>query len=103
MVRAAVRDVEASAAEAERVRRELWPDLAVGVQLGRTPGRAEMGGETMGSLMVGASVPLFARDRQLRMREEAASMRQMAAAELAAMRADTRARVAEMHAPVAST
>ena len=52
----------------------------------------------MGSLMVGASVPIFARSRQLRMREEAAAMRQMAVADLAAMRADTRGRVAEAYA-----
>jgi outer membrane protein TolC len=52
----------------------------------------------MGSLMVGASVPVFARSRQLRMREETIAMREMAEADLAAMRADTRARVAEVYA-----
>jgi outer membrane protein, heavy metal efflux system len=48
--------------------------------------------------MIGASVPVFARDRQLRMRAEAGAMRAMADADLAMMRADTRARVAETHA-----
>ena len=52
----------------------------------------------MGSAMVGASVPIFARSRQLRMREEADAMRQMAVADLAAMRADTRGRVTESYA-----
>ena len=59
-----------------------------------------MGAERMGSLMVGASVPVFARSRQLRMREEAAAMRQMAIADLAAMAADTRGRIGEAYADV---
>lgn len=44
----------------------------------------------MGSLMIGASVPVFARSRQLKLREEAAAMRQMATADLTEMRAGTR-------------
>lgn len=52
----------------------------------------------MGSLMIGATVPIFARSRQLEMRREMNAMRQMAEADLAAMRADTRARVAETRA-----
>ena len=57
-----------------------------------------MGTERMGSLMLGASVPIFARSRQLRMRDEAEAMRQMAVADVAGMRADTRAAVAEAYA-----
>lgn len=59
-----------------------------------------MGGgtERMGSLMLGASIPVFARDRQLRMREEAGAMKQMAEADLASMRADTRGRIGEAYA-----
>jgi outer membrane protein TolC len=48
--------------------------------------------------MVGASLPIFAPSRQLRMREEASAMQAMARADLAAMRADTRGRVAEAYA-----
>lgn len=59
-----------------------------------------MGTERMGSLMIGASLPVFARDRQLQMRVEASAMRAMAQADLAAMRADTRARVAELYADI---
>lgn len=59
-----------------------------------------MGTERMGSLMIGASLPVFARDRQLQMRVEAGAMRAMAQADLAAMRADTRARVAELYADI---
>ena len=51
----------------------------------------------MGSLMIGAALPLFARSRQLRMREEAAAMQRMSLADLMAMRAETQAAVAEAH------
>jgi outer membrane protein TolC len=52
----------------------------------------------MGSLMVGASLPVFARDRQFKMREEAAAMKLMAQADLAAMRAETRGKIGEAYA-----
>ena len=96
MLAAGARDEEAARADERLARREIWPDLAVGVQYGQRPG--QMGIERMGSLMIGASVPVFARARQLRMREEAAAMRQMAAADLAAMSADTRGRIGEAYA-----
>jgi outer membrane protein TolC len=52
----------------------------------------------MGSLMIGASIPIFARDRQLQMRDEANAMRAMAAADLSAMRAQTRGEVGAAYA-----
>jgi outer membrane protein TolC len=52
----------------------------------------------MGSLMLGASLPVYGRSRQLRMRDEAAAMRNMSVADLAAMRAETRGRIAELYA-----
>lgn len=96
MVLAARRDVDAAAAQAALARREIWPDLTVGVQYGQRG--SEMGTERMGSLMFGASVPVFASGRQLRMREETAAMRRMADAELLAMRASTRGNVTEAYA-----
>lgn len=96
MVRAGVEDLRASTAASRLARRELIPDLQVGIQYGQRGG--EMGTERMGSLMLGATVPIFARSRQLRMREEAAAMQLMTEADLAAMRAETRARVAESFA-----
>lgn len=57
-----------------------------------------MGTEKMGSLMLGATIPVYARSRQLKMREEAKAMRAMAVADLASMRADTRGRIAELYA-----
>ena len=95
MIRAGRDELRASEASQQLARREIWPDLQVGVQYARRGG--EMGTERMGSLMLGATVPVFARDRQLRMREEAAAMTLMAHAELTAMRAETRGKLGEAH------
>ena len=96
MIRAGDDEVRAAAASERLARREIWPDLQVGVQYAQR--RDEMGTERMGSLMLGASIPMFARDRQLRMREEAAAMTRMAQADLAAMRAETRGKIGEAYA-----
>jgi len=100
MVRAGMEELRAAEASERLARRELMPDLQLGVQYGqqRADAVGDMPGATerMASLMVGASLPVFARSRQLRMREEAAAMRVMAQAEVAAMRAETRARIGEV-------
>jgi cobalt-zinc-cadmium efflux system outer membrane protein len=96
MVRAGLDDVSAAAASERLARKENIPHLAVGVQYAQRGG--ETGTERMGSLMFGASLPVFARDRQLKMRDEAAAMKQMAQAELASMRAETRGRIGEAYA-----
>jgi len=98
MIRAGLEDVRAAEASEKLARKEILPDLQIGVQLAQRP--ADMGGgtERMGSLMFGASIPVFARDRQLRMREEASAMKQMAQADLASMRADTRGKIGEAYA-----
>jgi outer membrane protein TolC len=96
MIRAGTQDVDAADAAARLAQREIWPDLQVGVQYGQQPGPS--GAQRMGSLMVGASLPIFAKSRQLQMREETNAMRAMAAADLAAMRAETRGAVGEAHA-----
>ena len=75
--------------------REIWPDFAVGIEYGQR--RAEAGTERMGSLMLGFTVPVFARQRQLRMRDEAAAMRQMASAELTSMQARIDARLRALY------
>jgi outer membrane protein TolC len=100
MLAAGAADVRAASAELTRARRELWPDLQVGVQYGQRRMDADV--DRMGSLMVGAALPVFARSRQLRMRDEAGAMQAMAEAELAQMRAETRGRIAEVHATLAS-
>ncbi len=95
MVRAGQAELAAAESDSRLARREIWPDLQLGVQYGQ---RGGMGGvERMASLMVGASLPVFAGSRQLRMRDEAEAMRAMTAADLGAMRAETRAQVGEWH------
>ncbi len=96
MVQAAEAEVRAAGAGLRLARREIWPDLQVGVQYGQRP--MDGGTDRMVSLMLGVNLPIFAGSRQLAMRREAAAMQQMAAADLAAMQAETRGRVAELHA-----
>lgn len=96
MVRAGLGELSAAETAEQLARKEIIPDLRIGLQYGQRGG--EMGTDRMASLMVGATVPIFARDRQYRMRDEAGAMRQMAAADLAAMRAQTRGDVAQAYA-----
>lgn len=102
MLKAGEAEVSAGGTSVRLAKREIWPDLRIGVAYAQGPSLAAMDEPTrtqrMGSLMLGASVPIFARGRQLAMRREAAAMEQMAVQDLAAMRADTRARVAAAHA-----
>ncbi len=96
MIRAGELDLRAAEATARRLAREIWPDLQVAVQYAQRGGA--MGTERMGSLMIGATVPIYAKRRQLKMRDEGAAMQAMATSDLLAMRADTRGRVLELHA-----
>ena len=75
------------------VRREIFPDLTVGLAYQRRPAF-----DDMLSLMLGVTLPLFAGARQLPMRREMAAMRDMAQAELQATRTETVARVVELRA-----
>ena len=98
MLGAGAHDVHAAEDAARLAGRELWPDVELGIQYGWRP--METGTDRMASLMVGVRLPVWAGSRQLAMRRESGAMRDMAAAELAAMRADTRGRVAELDADV---
>jgi cobalt-zinc-cadmium efflux system outer membrane protein len=98
MLRAAAFDVGAAEYAERRARREIWPDIQAGVQYGWRP--MDGGTDRMLSFMLGFSVPLWAGSRQLPMRRETAAMREMAEADLAAMEADTRGRVAELYADI---
>lgn len=109
MLKAGAAELSAAESMERLARKELLPDLQLGVQYaqrGKAGSAGDMAGgtaggtERMGSLMIGASVPVFARSRQLRLRDEAAAMRQMAAADLATMRADTRGALGERYADV---
>ncbi|GMV06890.1 MAG: hypothetical protein AMXMBFR53_31650 [Gemmatimonadota bacterium] len=86
--------VEQAGSRVALARKELWPDLTVGVAYGQRG--AEMGTERMGSAMVGFSLPVFAGRRQHAMRDEALAMERMADAELGSRRAEVAARVEEL-------
>jgi outer membrane protein, heavy metal efflux system len=75
-------------------RRELWPDISIGIQYGQRA--SDVGTERMGSVMVGFTLPIFASRRQLKMRDEAAALRSMAIAELEDARAQVDARIREL-------
>lgn len=101
MVRAGLEQLRAAEAGERLARKELIPDVQLGVQYGQRSASGMEGGrstERMGSLMIGASIPVFARSRQLQMREEALAMRQMAQADVASMRLETRGKVGESFA-----
>jgi len=73
--------VGAARANEDAARRMSIPDLTVGLSYGQRTGAPDVV-----SAMVGVSVPVFARSRQLKMREEYRAMREMAEGEIAAMR-----------------
>ena len=95
MLRAAGERVAAALADERRAAREIWPDLTFGVIYGQR-GMPEGGTERMLSLMVGATVPIWAGSRQKQMRLEAQAMREMAEADLASVKTETQARVLEI-------
>ncbi len=80
--------------------KEIWPDFAIGLQYGQrerdTGGTARMGG-----VLVGINVPIFASARQLRLRDEAAAMQNMAEAQLTDMRAQVDAMIGVLLADLA--
>lgn len=90
LVQAGRADVTAAERQRDLAARDVWPNLAVGVQLGRRPGGV---GNLMGSFMVGASIPVFMNARQGGARDAAAAMAEMSRADLRATEADTRASV----------
>lgn len=74
-------------------RRMIYPDLGLGVAYGQRAGDNDML-----SLMVGVSVPVFARSRQFRMRDEARAMRDASEEMLRAMRLEVRSMLATAYA-----
>ena len=100
-------EMEQAASRVQLARKEIIPDFSIGVQYGQRRAQlsamdpaspVEYGTERMGSVMLGFSVPLFAGKRQLKMREEAEAMRQMAQADLGRMRTLVDARLIELGA-----
>lgn len=85
--------VAAAEASVTAARRELFPDVSIGVAYQQRPQFP-----AMVSLMLGINVPIFAGARQLPMRREAAAMRDMSQAELLDLRNETVARIVETRA-----
>ncbi|MEJ2219169.1 MAG: TolC family protein, partial [Gemmatimonadota bacterium] len=86
--------VEQAGTRVDLARKQIWPDFTVGVQYGQ---RDAAGGTVrMGSALLGFSIPLFAKSRQLRLRDEAAAMKAMAEARLTSDRAQVDARIGEL-------
>jgi outer membrane protein, heavy metal efflux system len=77
--------VEQAQMRVRLARREIWPDVTLGVSYGQR--NLGMGTERMGSAMIGFSLPVHAGSRQLAMRAEATAMEEMARSELAAAEA----------------
>jgi outer membrane protein TolC len=105
MIRAGLEEVRAADASVALAKKEIIPDLQVGVQYSRgastmvaADGMASTKTENMGSLMIGTSIPIFARDRQYQMRTEADAMKAMALADVNTMRAETRGKIGEAYA-----
>jgi cobalt-zinc-cadmium efflux system outer membrane protein len=99
-------EIDQAAARLDLAKKEIWPDFTVGVQYGQR--RAAMAAadgmpteyetERMGSVMLGFAIPVYAGKRQLKMREEAAAMQQMAQYDFTRMRLQVDARIVELTA-----
>lgn len=92
-LRAGAERVAAAEASLSATRRELYPDLQLGVAYQARPAFPNMM-----SLMVGVSLPVFAGSKQLALRREATAMRDMSQAELLNLRNETTARIIENRA-----
>jgi outer membrane protein TolC len=90
---AARQRVRAADAAYRQTRRELYPDVMIGVQYGQRPQYGDMV-----SLMVGVSVPLWAGSRQLPLRREMAAMRASDAAMAQDLANETFATLTELRA-----
>ncbi|HSM37602.1 MAG TPA: TolC family protein [Longimicrobiales bacterium] len=101
MLEGARTGVERARARSDLARKEIWPDPVIGFQYGQRA--SDVGTRRMGSAMIGFSIPLFAKSRQLRRRDEAAVMEAMARADLADMRAHVDARIGELLAELDRT
>jgi outer membrane protein TolC len=85
--------IAAAQASESAARRMIYPDLGLGVSYGQRPGSNDMV-----SAMVSVTVPVFARSRQLRMRDEARAMRGVAEQGLEALRVEVRSELATARA-----
>jgi outer membrane protein TolC len=83
--------VRAAEAGVRSVRREVYPDVLVGLQYGARPRY-----DNMASLMIGFTLPLWAGSKQLPMRREMLAMEAMATAEAQNLANETYAELVEL-------
>lgn len=89
-------DVDRADSRIALARKQIWPNLGLGVQYGQR--NTATGTQHMGGIMLGFSLPVFAGSRQFRLRDEAEAMRRVADAQLGAVRAQVDARIGEFTA-----
>ncbi len=89
-------DVDRADTRIALARKQIWPNLGLGVQYGQR--NTPTGTQHMGGIMLGFSLPIFAGSRQFRLRDEAEAMRQVADAQLGNIRAQVDAKIGEFTA-----
>ncbi len=92
-LRAAEERIRAAAAGYRAARRELYPDVMVGLAYGNRPQF-----DDMGTLMLGFSLPIWAGKRQIPMRREMAAMQASEEAMAGDLRNETFAQLTELRA-----
>lgn len=94
LIHGARTEVERARSRHDLARKEVWPDLAIGVHYGQRD--VDDDTRRMASFLVGFNLPVFAGSRQLRMRDEAVALERAAAAALEETRAWVDARIEQL-------
>lgn len=94
LIHGARTEVERARSRYDLARKQVWPDLTVGVHYGQRDEDEDT--RRMASFLVGFNLPVFAGSRQLRMRDEALALERVAAATLDETRARVDARIEQL-------
>lgn len=94
LIHGARTEVERARSQYDLARKQVWPDLTVGVHYGQRD--VDEDTRRMASFLVGFNLPVFAGSRQLRMRDEALALERVAAATLDETRAHVDARIEQL-------
>jgi len=101
LLKGARTEVDRAGTRTELARKDIWPDLTVGLQYGL--GRMNGDLKSMGGASIGFSLPVFAGRRQLKAREEAAADESMVRARYDEMMAMVNAGITEVLADLEQT
>ncbi len=94
LIHGALTEVERARSQYDLARKQVWPDLTVGVHYGQRD--VDDDTRRMASFLVGFNLPVFAGSRQLRMRDEAVALERVAEATLDETRAWVDARIEQL-------